>query len=164
MGGVRILPLAPETLKDYKRIRFAALKDAPTAFSGDPDEEAALDDRQHALPLQIGTVYGAYDGGQVIGMTGVILHAKKKMRHKASLWGVYVAPTHRGRGIARAMLERALGDLPARITHVTLGVEINNAPALALYRALGFEECGRDIGAFMQDGVLHDEIMMVKIG
>lgn len=58
----------------------------------------------------------------------------------AQISGVYVPPARRGQGIAR----RALGELCARLLrrapNVCLFVNLVNAPALAVYRRLGFRE------------------------
>ena len=53
------------------------------------------------------------------------------------LWGLYVARTHHGTGLARQLAERALGDAPAE-----LWVFEGNARAQAFYRKLGFEPDG----------------------
>lgn len=57
----------------------------------------------------------------------------------ADLHRIMVAPDHRGRGIGRALIEAGLawvGERQGR--RVLLEVEQDNAPALALYRRLGF--------------------------
>lgn len=54
-----------------------------------------------------------------------------------------VLPSARGRGIGRALIEAAMETLmDAGRGMLTLNVTSNNAPALALYRSLGFEVAG----------------------
>ena len=57
--------------------------------------------------------------------------------------GVYVARDFRRRGIGRMMMGRAL-EICARslFKHVFLSVDPGNAPALALYRQMGFAKIG----------------------
>jgi len=55
---------------------------------------------------------------------------------------VTVRSGHRGRGIGRSLVARALEEAGARgLPRVSLSVETGN-PALALYRSLGFEQVG----------------------
>jgi ribosomal-protein-alanine N-acetyltransferase len=55
--------------------------------------------------------------------------------------GVAVEPSAQGAGIGRALTEALLERMDARgVTKISLTVHPNNAPALALYRALGFEQ------------------------
>jgi ribosomal protein S18 acetylase RimI-like enzyme len=69
--------------------------------------------------------------------------------HAAQISGVYVPPALRGQGIAR----RALGELCMRLMrrspHICLFVNLVNAPALAVYRRLGFIERSDWASAFM---------------
>jgi len=73
-------------------------------------------------------------------------------RDAAQVSGVYVPPALRGRGIAR----RALGELCTRLLQrsrtVCLFVNDFNAPALALYRRLGFRERSEWASAFYARG------------
>jgi ribosomal protein S18 acetylase RimI-like enzyme len=72
-----------------------------------------------------GAVAGQVDGA-VVGSVGVVTE-------------VSVAPAHRRRGLARALLTRALGAMLARgVDTVRLQVRAGNAPAVALYESLGF--------------------------
>ena len=63
---------------------------------------------------------------------------------EASLESVTIAPEHRGKGAGRAQLTHALAALKAEGAALCfLEVRAHNAPALALYAALGFESVGR---------------------
>ncbi|MEI8190417.1 MAG: GNAT family N-acetyltransferase [candidate division NC10 bacterium] len=64
------------------------------------------------------------------------------------LFDIYVHEAHRGRGLGRAILERMLDSLEADgIRNVVLYVRADNAPALALYKKLGFAEDEAPAGA-----------------
>jgi len=55
------------------------------------------------------------------------------------LFDIYVHEAHRGRGLGRAILEQMFDSLKADSVHtVVLYVRADNAPALALYKKLGF--------------------------
>jgi len=57
---------------------------------------------------------------------------------------VYVAPSHRRRGVGRYMVGRALEICArAQFRHVFLSVSSANEPAKALYRSMGFERIGQ---------------------
>ena len=158
----RIQLLDAPLLQDYKKIRLEALEQAPTAFSGSVSEEGAQGDHFHAMRLQVGPVYGAYADDKICGMLGVILFREEKLQYKAAIWGVYVSPEQRGKGIARQLMAHALAHLPPYIKRVTLGVEEHNEAAKKLYEAFGFEEYGYARHAFMHDGHYYNEYMMVK--
>jgi ribosomal-protein-alanine N-acetyltransferase len=71
---------------------------------------------------------------------------------EAELLRVAVAPAERGRGIARRLLAAGLEQLRAAgVASCYLEVRPANASALAVYRALGFELCGRR-WAYYRDG------------
>ena len=82
---------------------------------------------------------GAWDGGRLVGVaTGAVAV------DDADVHVVVVHPEHRRRGIGRALtaaLCRAFVAVGAR--RVLLEVRSGNAPARALYAALGFEEVAR---------------------
>ena len=61
-----------------------------------------------------------------------------------------VHPHWRGRGLGRALLRHALAWVCRRgdVQRVFLEVRVDNAPALALYRAFGFVEVGRRRGYY----------------
>lgn len=68
---------------------------------------------------------------------------------EAEILTVAVASDMRGRGYSRPLLAAHLEGLwRAGTAHVHLEVEEGNAPALALYRRLGFRETGRREGYY----------------
>ncbi|MFT4216208.1 MAG: GNAT family N-acetyltransferase [Micropruina sp.] len=78
------------------------------------------------------------DGG-LLGVATVQLVAKTADLHR-----IVVAPEHRGRGIGRALVEAGIAWAAGRRgERMLLEVEHDNAPALALYRRLGFADLAR---------------------
>ena len=109
-------------------------------YDGDGDPEGLLAD-PHTLMLV------AFDGQRPVGF--VLAHDLPRRHGDRSGLFVYevdVAATHRRRGIARALLER-LAEL-ARERGIRQGfvlTESDNAPANALYEALGGTVEGTDV-------------------
>lgn len=63
----------------------------------------------------------------------------RRSRFYGSVQNVGVVPEHRGRGLGRALVARALrGFRDARVRRVYLEVTARNAAAVKLYRSLGF--------------------------
>jgi [ribosomal protein S18]-alanine N-acetyltransferase len=68
---------------------------------------------------------------------------------EAEILSIAVEPARRGRGLARALLDRNLRRLAgAGARAVFLEVDEGNAPARALYRRAGFREIGRRAGYY----------------
>jgi ribosomal protein S18 acetylase RimI-like enzyme len=150
----------------FQALRLQGLREAPAAFASSWQEEqgellAAVAARLAAHDN--GFVLGAFDGETLVGVTGVQRESMRKLAHKAFVWGVYVAPTARRRGMARALLSAALSFAATRlgVRQLLLGVNARNAPAIALYHELGFEDCGVEPDFLQVDGVFDDEIHMI---
>lgn len=83
------------------------------------------------------------------------------MKHRGTLWGVYVAPQVRGAGLGRRVVEQVLAHARTRVMQVHLSVTVGNAAALALYQGLGFELYGTEPRALKVDGRFLDEYLML---
>lgn len=70
------------------------------------------------------------------GMIGVVLD-------EGCLEKIAVDPRHRRQGVAQEILKAFLRFGQAHLAFLTLEVRQSNAPAIALYQKLGFEEVGR---------------------
>jgi len=87
----------------------------------------------------------ADDGGGVVGYAFVLPERLAMIWDAAVLNEVYVAPDHRGTGVADDLIERALEtareqDLP--LDRLVLDVDPNNERARAFYDRHGFEPWG----------------------
>ena len=77
----------------------------------------------------------ALDGETVVGYVG-----SQTVLQEADMMNIAVADTHRRRGIAKMLVEELILQLDAY--QLSLEVRSSNAPAIALYEALGFQQVG----------------------
>jgi len=166
VAGVELKVLGNGDLDRYRRLRLEALRTEPTAFGSSYEIEASAKAdkyRDRLLGSADNFVLGACDGEQLVGIGGFFRETAPKRQHIGSVWGVYVTPSFRGRGIGRSLLTsmveraRVLADLE----HILLSVTSENAAALALYRSLGFEAWGTEPAALKYEGVDYDETHML---
>jgi ribosomal protein S18 acetylase RimI-like enzyme len=96
-----------------------------------------------APDLENSFVVGAFDGKQLVGIAGFYREKGLKTRHKGRVWGVYVTPGERGKGVGRGILQMLL-ERAALIgaEQIGLSVTTTQTAAIALYRSLGFESWG----------------------
>jgi RimJ/RimL family protein N-acetyltransferase len=159
-------PLVPEDAGAFQVLRLQGLREAPTAFASSFEEECDRPLAMVASRLSAngeGAVFGAFNKSDLVGVTGVRREDHSKLAHKAFLWGVYVAPTFRKRGIGRQLVSQALDFAFSTlgVRQVNLGVNTSNLGAIALYELMGFKTFGIEEGFLLVDGVLHDEMHMV---
>jgi RimJ/RimL family protein N-acetyltransferase len=104
----------------------------------------------------------APSGGRLAAAAGIFRQEKEKFVHRARLWGVFVEPAYRGRGIGRIVVAAAI-DLARTwegVDHLDLGVSENSPGAIRLYESLGFRQWGREPETLQHNGRRYDEIYM----
>lgn len=150
----------------YRRLRLRGLREAPAAFAESDAEFAAQPPAQIAATLEdpagLRHVFGAFDGGDLVGIVGVTRDRLEKMRHKGYIWGMYVASEYHGQGLGRRLLETAIAH--ARqvrgLEQLRLIVGEANTGARRLYEAVGFKDFGREPRELKTDGKYYDSIHM----
>jgi RimJ/RimL family protein N-acetyltransferase len=163
---IRVLHMSDAA--SFQHLRLNALRECPTAFSSSYEEECDMPlyrVGERLSPKPDRAVFGAFDDGRLIGIVGLQRESHRKLSHKAFIWGVYVAPTHRKRGVGRRLLQATLdhaASMPG-LRQLLLGANAANVASIALYKALGFEPFGVEKGFLMVDSVLHDEIHMARV-
>ena len=127
-----------------RRLRLRALADAPGVFASTLEAELAFPDdvwRRRAGDDPAAATFIAGEGGADIGLARIFAAADPPGRaHLVSMW---VDPGHRRRGVARALIGRAVRwAAEHRADEVILWVADHNAPARRLYEGIGFRPTG----------------------
>ncbi len=163
VSSLRIAPFAGADAAVLLALRQEALAAHPEAFGSSLAEESAALPAWLAAHLDAGEVFGAWDGGGLAGMAGLWREGAEKRRHRGGLWGMYVRPAWRGRGVGAALVHHVLEHAAAAgLEQVHLAVAVDNLPARALYDCLGFLACGIEPRALKIGERYVDELLMVR--
>jgi ribosomal protein S18 acetylase RimI-like enzyme len=127
-----------------RRLRLRALADAPGAFASTLEAELAFPDevwRQRAGEDLAAATFIAGEGGTDIGLARIFAEPDPPGRvHLVSMW---VDPGHRRRGVARALIGRAIRWASEdQADEMILWVADRNAAARRLYEGIGFQRTG----------------------
>jgi RimJ/RimL family protein N-acetyltransferase len=153
----------------FKTMRVDAAKESPASVKPTPEEELerSIDDFKKKLRWDShNIILGAFDGDQLVGIAGLRREPGKKTHHTAILWGIYVTPQYRVRGMAKRLV-KAILDIAggiAEITQIKLSVHTRNAPARQLYTASGFKTYGIERNVIrIGEESFDEELMMMTL-
>jgi ribosomal protein S18 acetylase RimI-like enzyme len=145
-GEVTVRRLRPDEWRAFRELRLAALRNDPLAFGSTAEREGAYSDekwREWAASGSVGvreaTFLALGPGDRPVGMLGVFT-ADERLH----LWGMWVDPACRGRGVGRALLAEALGwvDRERPGSAVMLDVNPTQGSAVRAYLSSGFTYTG----------------------
>ena len=154
--------LTPADAADFRDIRLDGLRQNPHAFLATFEHENAMPISRFEDRTLTSSVFGAFVDGELLGVAGYRQQDGAKESHKAILWGMYVRPKGRNRGLGEALIEAIVAHASGSVEQLKLVVTAGNEPAFRLYRRLGFSEYGRETRALKHDGRYFDDILMVK--
>ena len=163
---MNIRALSPPDSHAFQALRLRGLKECPEAFASSYEKEVGTpisEVEKRLEPKADSAIFGAFQESVLCALVGLQREGMIKLSHKSFIWGVYVAPEARSRGIGAQILSHALAYaatvLGAR--QVNLGVNTKNTAAIALYEKLGFTEYGLERGYLLVNGEAQDEYQMV---
>ena len=165
--AVAIRLLVPEDAEDAVSLRQEMLRDTPTAFLASPNSDSGSNVETVRERLASGpgnAIIGAFDPDLVASVG--ILHAPRhpKGAHHAHVWGMYVQPAHRRRGIGKLILDAAIAHARSLegVTQLNLGVSESTPGARALYESVGFVAWGTEPRAMRVEGEYYAEVFMAR--
>lgn len=163
-----IRPLVAGDLGAYRSLRLRGLAEHPEAFTSSATEEAAkpadaLARRLAADPARPhDAVFGAFEGDTLVGLCGIEVDMREKVRHKGHVFGMYVPADRTGRHVGGALMDRAIEHARAAgLRQLVLTVTAGNAPARRVYERAGFAMCGREPQAVRIGDRAYDKLTMI---
>jgi ribosomal protein S18 acetylase RimI-like enzyme len=144
-------------------LRMLALETDPWSFVDSPEELRSMSVQEFATRLSADRaenfIVGAFEQGASVGMVGCYQEVPLKRRHKAWIWGVFVAPAARGRGIAKSLMQAAIQrakSIPG-VEMLLLTVGVGQPAPRKLYASLGFRSFGIEPRGLKIGNESHDE-------
>ena len=147
----------------YLALRIQAEREFPQFVGFNSERElAAGPDNIEALissyPTEATHVFGAFDGARLIGVTALSRRLSSKYKHKVFLWGMYVMPELRGRGIAQSLMQATIDWTTEHpeILSISLQVTVSNIRGQQFYKHYGFSIFETEQRSLFAAGQFHD--------
>ena len=110
METIRIRPLTEADAVQWRKQRLRMLREHPEAFGSAYEDQVGWPLDRFAQRLREANtldnlILGAFEGDALVGSVGMARDTGVKVRHKAGIVSVYIAPEARGRGVARALFD-----------------------------------------------------------
>jgi ribosomal protein S18 acetylase RimI-like enzyme len=157
---IHLHEVVPDDWQTHRDIRLEMLEEAPDAFWFTHADEAVYDEADWRERIEGAWLVQARDAGGVLGSAGLGSHWEPERATTATLFGMYVAPRARGRGVGEALVKAVLEEAARRgKSEVVLEVTNTNTAAQTLYERCGFVRTGA-MHAHPRKSELH-EIEMV---
>jgi ribosomal protein S18 acetylase RimI-like enzyme len=165
-----IRPVTEHDMPAFHALRLAGLLAHPEAFGETAEHFKTISTNQLTARLRAseargGCILGAFSSdGALVGVVGLGRQEGEKMEHRAILWGMYVAPVARGKGVGKSLISACLERAAkvAGLEQVHLSVVTSNKAAVELYKTFGFQIYGTDPGVLKVGATLFDEYLMVR--
>jgi ribosomal protein S18 acetylase RimI-like enzyme len=162
-----IRKLVKSDAEAFRELRLRALQTNPEAYGSayEDSREQDLETFRQRIPEAASddALFAAEEEGQLRGMLVFVRSTGRKQQHKATIYGVYVEPYARGRGIGRLLMQQALDHARQLqgVRQLLLSVVTTQTAAVKLYESVGFTIWGTEPAALLINGAFYDEYYMI---
>lgn len=103
----KIRQLTENDWREFSEVRLTALKTDPHVFGSNYAKESKMTeaDWRGRLASKDNAIFLIYDDDSPVGMTGVSIDWNDPTKRSALLWGSWLAPEARGRGLSELMYQ-----------------------------------------------------------
>ena len=159
--NISIRQIDEKDWENFRSIRLKALRSDPEVFGSNYEKESAKsdDDWIEWVNRENGRIFLIYDGSKLIGMTGIYFGDGAEDRETAFLWGSWLEPEYRRKGISKQMYEMriAAAKQEPEIKKVVVSHRESNLASRFANRKHGFKLTNRKEKVW-SDGKVEDEI------
>lgn len=145
----------------FKQMRLESLLNHPDAYQASWEEENRKSAAWFEERIKQNIIFGAFTPeDRLIGLCCYKRPRELKSAHKGILWGMYVAPVYRGKGISLQLLNHTISHARSRVHILLLSVTSSNLAAYRLYQKAGFCEYGQEPDAMKLGDIYYSERLM----
>jgi len=152
--------LSEEDAADYRELRLEGLKNNPQSFGTSYEEEADKPVSWFAERSKGAIVFGGFKSTTLVGIAGLYVRTEIKLCHKGVLFGMFIKPEFRGRGLAKRLVKNVIEHAKPIVEEIILTVGATNNSALNLYEGLGFTVYGKEPRAMKIGEDYHNELLL----
>lgn len=159
--------LTVDDAEPFWHLRLEMLRTDPASFADSTEEHetTTVDSVRQRLKESApdsNFVVGSFADGRLAGSAGFFRRSNNKERHKGHVWGVYVSPSQRGKGVGKTLMLEIIRRARqiAGIEQITL-VASAELPAQKLYESVGFKGYGIEPHSLKIGAEYVDDILMV---
>lgn len=167
MDNLEIIKLKPEDWQYYRYLRLEALQNDPQAFGSSYQDNLQKPDSywhgrlEDAVDGKKSWLLFAKENDRLIGMIGAFVEDEKDV---AEIISLYVTKNERGKGVSQELMTGILQEIGQNdsIRKAKLVVNVNEIPAVTLYKNFGFQIAGEK-NLLLGDGTCYKEYIMEKL-
>lgn len=161
---IKYKTLTTADFDSYFALRLESLRNFPHMYATDADDwqkapREVIEKHLTKSESDEFPILGAWDGDDLVGLVGLQPDFRPTVKHKATLWGVYVKEPYRRQGIGSHLIGTAIEMAKEKEALKQLRAVVNttNGTAVRLFERAGFEQFGLERRAKFFDGAFHDQ-------